>query len=183
MIVTLSGVTGTGKSYFKYVISKELNFKNLVIVTTRVKREKEIPGIDKEFVSKELFEKMKNDNILTVDFDFLGEKYAYRKSDLEANSNQVTELHYSTIYDFKKSAKNVFAVYMIPCNLERAKKELIKRNLPLDVQKRRIKEVEEHMNSFFHDEELQKQFDYIFINDYTVNSKKKLINIIREKLG
>ena len=42
MIVTLSGVTGTGKSFFKNVISQELNFKNLVIVTTRNKRTGEI---------------------------------------------------------------------------------------------------------------------------------------------
>mgnify|MGYP002627719892 CR=1 FL=1 len=38
MIVTLSGITGTGKSFFKDVIAKELGFKNLVIVTTRKKR-------------------------------------------------------------------------------------------------------------------------------------------------
>ena len=38
MIVTLSGVTGTGKSFFKDAISKELNFRNLAVVTTRPKR-------------------------------------------------------------------------------------------------------------------------------------------------
>ena len=47
MIVTLSGVTGTGKSFFKNTISEELCFKNLVIVTTREKRIGEVNGIDK----------------------------------------------------------------------------------------------------------------------------------------
>ena len=42
MIVTLSGITGSGKSFFKDAISKELMFKNLVIVTTRKKRDGEI---------------------------------------------------------------------------------------------------------------------------------------------
>ena len=79
MIVTLSGVTGTGKSFFKNVISQELNFKNLVIVTTRSKRTGEIDGIDKEFVSEETFEKLKKENKIVVDFEFLGSKYAYRK--------------------------------------------------------------------------------------------------------
>ena len=46
MIVTLSGVTGTGKSFFKNTISEELCFKNIVIVTTREKRIGEINGID-----------------------------------------------------------------------------------------------------------------------------------------
>ena len=58
MIVTLSGVTGTGKSFFKNTISEELCFKNIVIVTTREKRIGEINGIDKEFVSEEEFEKL-----------------------------------------------------------------------------------------------------------------------------
>ena len=61
MIVTLSGVTGTGKSFFKNVISQELNFKNLVIVTTRNKRTGEINGVDKEFVSEEEFERLKKE--------------------------------------------------------------------------------------------------------------------------
>ena len=63
MIVTLSGVTGTGKSFFKNVISKELNFENLVIVTTREKRVGEINGIDKEFVSEEEFTKLRRESI------------------------------------------------------------------------------------------------------------------------
>ena len=61
MIVTLSGVTGTGKSFFKNTISEELCFKNLVIVTTREKRIGEVNGIDKEFVSEEEFEKLKKE--------------------------------------------------------------------------------------------------------------------------
>ena len=109
MIVTLSGVTGTGKSFFKNTISEELCFKNIVIVTTREKRIGEVNGI--------------------VDFEFLGSKYAYRKADIDSNVNQVTEVHYSTIYEFKKNAKNVFSIYMIPKDLERAKQELRKRNL------------------------------------------------------
>ena len=69
MIVTLSGVTGTGKSFFKNVISQELNFKNLVIVTTRNKRTGEINGVDKEFVSEEEFERLKKEN--KIDYDVL----------------------------------------------------------------------------------------------------------------
>ena len=64
MIVTLSGVTGTGKSFFKDAISKELNFRNLAVVTTRPKRKNEINVIDKEFVDDIKFEKLKNENVV-----------------------------------------------------------------------------------------------------------------------
>ena len=179
MIVTLSGVTGTGKSFFKNVISQELNFKNLVIVTTREKRNGEINGIDKEFVSEEKFAKLKKENKIAVDFEFLGSKYAYRKSDLDSDINQVTEVHYSTIYEFKKNAKNVFAIYMIPKDLKRAKQELQKRNLSKEVEQKRLKEIDEQIKEYKKNKNLQKQFDYVFVNDYSEKAKNDLLKIIK----
>ena len=41
MIIALVGVTGIGKSFFKNQIVENLKFKNLVIVTTRNKRDGE----------------------------------------------------------------------------------------------------------------------------------------------
>ena len=78
MIVTLSGITGTGKSFFKDAISKELGFKNLAIVTTRNKRKNEVDGIDKEFVNDEQLNELKKQGKIAFDFEFLGAKYAYR---------------------------------------------------------------------------------------------------------
>lgn len=182
MIVTLSGITGIGKSFFKNAIYKELNFKNLPIVTTRPKRENEENGIDKEFVNDEEFEKLKKDKKIVVDFEFLGGKYAYRKEMLQSNENQVTEVHYSTIYEFKKNAKNVFSIYIIPKDIERPKQELKKRNLPQNVEKDRLQEIEEHMKEYSRNSHLQKQFDYVFVNDYTEEAKNKLLKIIQEKL-
>lgn len=181
MIVTLSGVTGTGKSFFKNVISQELNFKNLVIVTTREKRNGEINGIDKEFVSEEEFAKLKKENKIAVDFEFLGSKYAYKKSDLDSDINQVTEVHYSTIYEFKKNAKNVFAIYMIPKDLKRAKQELQKRNLSKEVEQKRLKEIDEQIKEYKKNKNLQKQFDDVFVNDYSEKAKNDLLKIIKRR--
>ncbi len=182
MIVTLSGVTGIGKSFFKNVIVKELNFKNLVIYTTREKRKGEIDGVDKNFISDKEFEILKKNNNISFDFEFLGSKYGYSKSNLQSDENQVTEVHYSTIYEFKKRAKDLFAIYMIPSDVKRAKIELKKRNLPKEVQKKRLDEIEEHIKEFNSNKVLQSQFDYIFINDYTDNAKEKLINVIKKKI-
>lgn len=183
MVVTLSGVTGTGKSFFKDVISKELGFKNLAIVTTRKIRENEVNGIDKEFVNEKEFKELVDNKEVVVDFEFLGAKYGYRKEKLESNENQVTEVHYSTIYEIKKHVKNLFAIYMVPKNLERAKQELKKRHLPFNVEQNRLKEIEKHIKEYSNNKNLQEQFDCVFINDYTEESKNKLISIIKEKLS
>lgn len=182
MIVTLSGITGTGKSFFKDAISKELNFKNLAIVTTRAKRKNEVNGIDKEFVDETRFEQLKKEGKIVVDFEFLGAKYAYRKVNLLSDENQVTEVHYDTIYEFKKNATKVFSVYIIPYDIERAKLELKKRELPIEIEKKRLQEIEEHIKEYSTNKDLQKQFDYVFINDYTEKSKEKLLRIIKQQI-
>lgn len=182
MIVTLSGITGTGKSFFKDAISKELGIKNLAIVTTRAKRKNEIDGIDKEFVDDAKFEQLKKEGKIVVDFEFLGSKYAYRQEYLQSDENYVTEVHYNTIYEFKKNASKVFAVYMIPHDIERAKLELKKRGLPENIVKDRLQEIEEHLKEYETNKDLQKQFDYIFVNDYTEKSKEKLLGIIIKQI-
>ena len=87
-------------------------------------------------------------------------------------------MHYSTIYDFKKNIKNVFSIYIIPKDIERAKFELHKRGLPPQVEQNRLKEIDEHIKEYNSNKDLQKQFDYVFINDYTDKAKKDLLNVI-----
>ena len=183
MIVTLSGVTGIGKSFFKNLIVKELGFKNMVINTTRKIRTNEINGIDKNFLTNEQFDELKKQNKIAVDFEFLGNRYAYNISDLQSDENQVTEVHYSTIYDFKKNAKDVFAIYILPNDLQRAKAELINRKLLPEVQKARLNEIDEHIKNFYKDKNLQQQFDCVFVNNYDEESREKLLKIIEEKIG
>lgn len=183
MLVALVGVTGVGKSFYKNLIAQELGFKNLPIVTTRKMRNGEVNGIDKEFVTVEEFEKMKQQEIIQVDFEFLGAKYAYRKEYLQSQENQVTEVHYSTIYEFKKQVKDLFAIYIIPYDMKRAKTELLKRNLPRDIFEKRLKEIDEHIKEYNNNPILQKQFDEVLINDYTQNSNKKIIEMIKNRKG
>ena len=49
-IITLSGISGAGKSHFiKSIIERFNNFEKLKAVTTREKRKDEIDGVDKFF--------------------------------------------------------------------------------------------------------------------------------------
>ena len=68
---------------------------------------------------------------------------------------------------------------MIPENIEIAKQKLKERNLPKEVEKLRLEEIEEHINNFKHNEDLRNQFDYIFYNDYTEKSIQKIIELLK----
>ena len=51
-IITLSGISGAGKTHFiKSIIDRVDNFEKLKAVTTRERRKDEIDGIDKFFLS------------------------------------------------------------------------------------------------------------------------------------
>lgn len=182
MVITLSGVTGVGKSYFKKAIQEDLGIKAQVIVTTRDKREGEREGIDKKFVTDEEFERLKENGDILVTFELLGNKYGYPKEQMNDILDSVVELHYSIIYKLKEQINNVFAIYIIPKDLEIAKQKLKERNLPKELEEKRIEEIEEHVHRFKNDKELRQKFDYIFYNDYTEKSRKELINIIKSKI-
>lgn len=180
MIITLSGITGVGKSYFKKCIIEELNFKNMAIVTTRTKRKDETNGVDKYFVTDEEFNHLKENKKILVDFDFLGNKYAYRTEDVFSNEDSVTELHYDTIYRFKNVNSEILSIYIIPKDINIAKEQLCKRNLNKQTEEMRIQEIQEQLNQFSQNKELQEQFNYIIYNDYTNQTKQKIFDIIQK---
>ena len=102
---------------------------------------------------------------------------------MQSKLNSVVELHYSIIYQLKEEVKNTFSIYMLPKNLEIAKQKLKERNLPKDVERARLDEIEEHIKRFKEDEELRGQFDYVFYNDYTEKAREELMKIIKEKIN
>ena len=77
MVITLSGITGVGKSYFKKQIQEKLDIPLQTIVTTREKRAGEVDGIDKKFVTDKEFENLKEKKEIIVTFEMLGYKYGY----------------------------------------------------------------------------------------------------------
>ena len=63
-----------------------------------------------------------------------------------------------------------------------SKQELKDRNLAEKVEKDRLKEIDEHVKEYEQNKDLQNQFDYVFINDYTEKSKNDLLKIIKERI-
>lgn len=183
MIITLSGVTGVGKSYLKKKIIQQLNLKSLIVVTTRKKREGEIDGIDKYFLSKSEYDTKKERGEISVTFNFLGADYAYYTSELKSKENSITELHYTTINSFKNVAENVLSIYLVPSKVEFAIEQLKKRNLPAEVENKRIEEIKEQIEIANNNQNIMEQFDYVIENDYTNKVVDEVINIIKKNIA
>ncbi len=183
MLLALAGVTGVGKSYFKDLLVKKLNFEKIKIITTRQIRPGEKNNEDKIFVSPEELQNFKNSDIIAYDFNMLGNIYAYLKDDLFSEKNTVFELHYSTIFDLKKICPNMVAVYIFPENLEMAKEETRKRRLDSEVEKNRLLEIDEHYHKILSDEHLRNQFDYFISNSYNQKSENEILELVKKILN
>lgn len=183
MLLALAGVTGVGKSYFKDLLVKKLNFEKIKIITTRQIRPGEKNNEDKIFVSPKELQNFKNSDIIAYDFNMLGNIYAYLKDDLFSEKNTVFELHYSTIFDLKKICPNMVAVYIFPENLEMAKEETRKRHLDYEVEKNRLLEIDEHYHKILSDEHLRNQFDYFISNSYNQKSENEILELVKKILN
>lgn len=182
MLITLSGVTGSGKSFFKKQIQERLGLDNQIIYTTRPIRAGEKNGVDKFFVNDKEFDKLEKQNKIMVTFEFLGYRYGYETKQIKSDENTIVELHYKIIYKLKEEVDKVFSIYIIPKNIEIAKQNLKNRNLEKTQEDLRLKEIEEQAKEFENNKELQGQFDYILKNKYDEDSIEKLIEIIKERM-
>ena len=182
MLLALAGVTGVGKSYFKDLLVQKLNFKKIKIITTRQIRNGEKNNEDKIFVSPEELQKLKDSNVIAYDFNMLGNIYAYSKDDLFSKQNTVFELHYCTIFDFKKICPDMIAIYIFPENINMAKEETIKRHLKPEVENQRLLEIDEHYNKIMTDKNLRNQFDYFIYNSYNKRSENEMLKLVEKIL-
>ena len=178
MLIAFAGITGIGKSYYKDKLVENLDFKKIKIITTRQIRDGEKNNDDKVFVSLQELEKLRAENKIAYEFEMLGNIYAYSKNELFSNDNTVFELHYSTIFDFKKICPKLCVIYLMPKDINKAKEKTIQRNLPKDVEEKRLAEIEEHYNNIKNDANLRNMFDYIVYNDYDKQSESEILSLV-----
>lgn len=182
MLLGLAGVTGAGKSYFKDRIVEKFNFEKIKIVTNREMRVGEVNNEDKIFVNNDELDSLKKSGKIGFDFDLLGYTYAYLNEELFSSNNMVFELHYSTIFDFKKVCPNLRTIYIFPTDIEMAKEKTRQRNLKPIVEEKRLLEIDEHYNKITTDKNLQSQFDYFIYNNYDKESEQKLFDLVTKIL-
>lgn len=112
-------------------------------------------------------------------FELLGNTYAYTYEALFSPKNTVFEMHYDCVFDFKKICPDIKTIYLLPEDLEIPKRKLRERNLKPEVEIKRLQEIDEHFKRYETDEFLRKQFDFVVVNHYNEESKKEIIDLVR----
>lgn len=184
-IITLSGISGAGKSHFiKNVIERFDNFEKLKAVTTRPKRKDEIEGIDKFFLPLKEFETKNENGEMCVVNNVFGNLYGYYKSDMDKTTkgiNLITELYYKEVESFKKEYPNTISVYILPEDISKTIEELKARNTGYEELNKRISDIKTEIG-FFKDSS-STSFDIIVTNNYDKNSIEKFIKQLFLKIN
>lgn len=144
-IITLSGISGAGKSHFiKSMIERFENFEKLKAVTTRQKRKDEIESVDKFFLSMNEFETKNKNGEMCVVNNVFGNLYGYYKSDIDKTQNGInliTELYYKEVEKFKKEYPNTISVYVLPNDISKTIEELKARNTDYEELNKRVTDI------------------------------------------
>lgn len=180
MLIAFAGVTGIGKSYYKDILVEKLGFEKIKIITTREMRVGEKNNEDKIFVTPEELQSLRDNGEIAYEFDLLGNTYAYSKESLFSDKNTVFELHYHTIFDFKKICPHLCAIYLLPKDIEDAKNKTRQRHLSSVVEKQRLLEIDEHFKNITTNKDLQNMFDYTLYNNYDKESEEKVIDLVKK---
>jgi guanylate kinase len=182
-IITLSGISGIGKSYLKsYILSQNPDIQSLISVTTRSRRNNEVNGIDKFFFTLKEFEDANHNGELCVVNQVFENWYAYKKSQIDlcdTGVGLITELFYKNVFEFKNDFENTITVYVLPNDIEKTKNELYARNLDKNDLARRVKDIEDELEFFYKHREW---FDIVIYNDYTNKTCDLLQMLLMQKI-
>ena len=177
LIIILVGTSGAGKSTLRdYVLHKNEKAKKLIAITDRLPRMTESDGIDKFFVSSNVFQRLNHQGELCLVNEIYGQMYAFRKKDFECGGIYLGELHYGCLDEFIKFHPNTISIYIKSQN-DDALRGLCSRGSSqeeISIRKsKQLSEVEEldHMCD-------QGVLDFVFNNDFTEGSKQDFYGLV-----
>lgn len=166
----------------KIKLLKDFGFEKVHTIRTRPKRQNEIDGVDGYFMTSEKLDNLEKQGKIAYRFGVFGGEYAYLKDEIFSDKNHVFEMHYTTIDDWKKVRSDLKSIYIFPSDIKKAKIQIENRELSDEAETSRLNEIVEQYNFMINNNDFKNKFDYIFYNNYDIESENKLINLIYKLL-
>jgi len=176
-ILILSGPSGSGKSsLLKYLLANFDNTTVSVSVTTREPRQNEVHGVDYEFISKDEFQKLiDNDELLEYE-EVHGNFYGTKKEtiDIALNFGEIV------IFDIdtrgKKSLEKFYKDIMISVFITTPTKETLEERLRLRDSETEEK-IQQRLSNAKYEMENLPSYDFVIINDSLEKAQNHILKI------
>ncbi len=181
MLVILSGVAGAGKDTIrKELINRMENVDTIPAYTTRAPRADDIPGVTYNFVSKEEFEKMIDNNEM-YEYDIHHNNYYGTSKKLlnekAKNCIVVKDIDVNGTEILKNTLKNIKVVTIFL----RVPKEELQRRLENRIDQLSHEEIKLRLNRFDYEESKIYLYDYVIKNDNLEKTVSIIQRIIEEE--
>ena len=182
-LVTLSGVSGAGKSHLvKDLLASNLGFENVPSVTTRKPRDGENGNL--HFLDIDEFKYLEKNGEFVLVGTIFGNQYTFFKKDfekLDKGIHLITEYYYKLFEDFKQMFPEQIGTYILPYNPNLSIKAIDERNSPEEEKLKRKFILSEELN-WIAKKENQNLFDIIHTNTYNEQSIMDFRTIIKNEL-
>jgi len=174
----IAAPSGAGKtSLVKAVLSRDPSLRVSVSHTTRKQREKEIPGVDYNFVSIEEFRRLIGQDAFLEHAQVFDNFYGTGRAQVEALRNAghdvILEIDWQGAQQVRKAQPDCKSVFILPPS--RAELEARLRNRKTDseqVIERRLRDAVADMSHF-------DEFDYVIVNNDFETAVAELLAILR----
>ena len=177
-LYVIAAPSGAGKtSLVKAVLSRDPSLRVSVSHTTRKQREKEIPGVDYNFVSIEEFRRLIGQDAFLEHAQVFDNFYGTGRAQVEALRNAghdvILEIDWQGAQQVRKAQPDCKSVFVLPPS--RAELEARLRNRKTDseqVIERRLRDAVADMSHF-------DEFDYVIVNNDFETAVAELLAILR----
>jgi len=177
-LYVIAAPSGAGKtSLVKAVLSRDPSLRVSVSHTTRKQREKEIPGVDYNFVSIEEFRRLIGQDAFLEHAQVFDNFYGTGRAQVEALRNAghdvILEIDWQGAQQVRKAQPDCKSVFILPPS--RAELEARLRNRKTDseqVIERRLRDAVADMSHF-------DEFDYVIVNNDFETAVAELLAILR----
>ena len=178
-LIVISAPSGAGKGS---VISKLLEHDNKtrwlsISTTSRERRSNDIPGVTYNFVTKEEFEKLIQENYFLEYTNYAGNYYGTPKADIQEKLNNgidvILEIEIEGAKNIKRLIKEAIFIFIMPPSLKTLVERLKKRNTDNKdkiIERFNLKKLQKFK---------EKEYNYVVVNDILDEAVNKVEAIIK----
>ncbi len=165
LLIVISGPSGVGKGTVIQEVMKdpELNLAESVSMTTREKREGEQEGVNYYYVTREEFEKTRDEGGLLEWTEFVGNYYGTPLSEIERlrseGRNVLLEIEVEGCMQVKSKVPDVLTIYIVPPSLKELENRIRgRRSEAEEIVQQRLAKASKEL-------EMTGQYRYVVCND------------------
>jgi len=178
MLLVISGPSGAGKgTLVEKLLNLDPSFSFSISVTTRARRENEIPDVHYHFISEEEYDRLLEADAFIEHASVHGHRYGTLKSEvyaqMENGQNVLLDIDPQGARTVMEKEKDCVSVFILPPSYRELKVRLHTRNTENE------EEIQRRLNNARGEIEQMNRYRYLIVNDSLELAFEQLMAIVR----